>query len=543
MRLPKLRDLTEAQRSVYLYAPKDAHVLVQGPPGTGKTLIGWLRAIGLQKLGQPVALCMFNRVLMKYASNVDGAKKTQLPVTTARQWFLDWWMRAKLPPCAGSGDILVNASYDDRSNVRKAGARWRKDVWRPWDHGKRGAWIVPSEEWSEKAESVAAWPLWQAPPAHPESEEEYDWNAIVDRVIVHSNDIEAEALSLGTLVIDEGQDFAAGFYRFLAILSTIGSYRKVSFPLRCFVLADENQQLTQFNSTLDDIRQGLSITEKCRFSLVDNFRNTRQIAELAAGFHAGVGAIPVMPERSGAMPLFVECSSIAACVKRIVTWIVNHPGKEVGVLVFRDTKRQQMHERLEHEVASIRGRNVTVQSYSWGTRADNPIDNLVFDQGDVVTVLNMQSCKGLEFDAVFIVDLHDSVIATLGADRFRMQMFVGVSRAREWVEILESEAVPSNAPFLKEFPSEEFLVRGLQLRRPVTRTVVSNVTPVPVVQPPAAADWAAPAEALARKHGFTFEDLRPNGCVWVYAPESFSKPMETLGFRYAARREAWWRKQ
>jgi DNA helicase-2/ATP-dependent DNA helicase PcrA len=542
LRLPKLRDLTEAQRSVYLYAPKDAHVLVQGPPGTGKTLIAWLRALGLQKLGQPVALCMFNRVLMKYASNVDGAKKSQLPVTTARHWFLDWWTRAAFPPCLQGSEVLVNVQREEKDDAKAAGARWQPRTWNPWNC-RYGVWAVPCEEWEEKAPNFAAWPCWQAPPTHPESNQEYDWDAIRDMVIQHSGNLGEDALSLGTLLIDEGQDFAAGFYRFLNIVSVIGIGMQVKYPLRCFVLADENQQLTQFNSTLEDIRQGLGITEKCRFSLVDNFRNTRQIAELAASFHAGIGAIPVMPERGGEMPQYMECGTVEACVKRIVTWIVNNPGKEVGVLVFRDTKRQQMHERLADEVASIRGRNVTVQSYSWGTRADNPVDDLVFDQGDVVTILNMQSCKGLEFDAVFIIDLQDCPIANLGADRFRMQMFVGVSRAREWVEVLECEAVPSNAPFLKELPSEEFLVRGKVSRRPAKRNVVTDVVSAPIVLRATASDWAKPAEALARKHGFTFEDLRPNGCVWIYAPESFSKPMETLGFKYAARREAWWRKQ
>ncbi|TQK03435.1 ATP-binding domain-containing protein [Herbaspirillum sp. SJZ107] len=543
MRLPKLRDLTEAQRSVYLYAPKDAHVLVQGPPGTGKTLIAWLRAIGLQKLGQPVALCMFNRVLMKYASNVDGAQETQLRVTTARQWFLDWWLRAAIPPCKQGGDVLVNAPKEDKDAVKAAGARWHFRTWNPWT-GRPGVWAVACEEWETRASGLAAWPRWQAPPEHPESKQEYDWDAIRDRVIQHSGAFGEDVLSLGTLLIDEGQDFHAGFYRFLNIVSVIGSSMKVKHPLRCFVLADENQQLTQFNSTLEDIRQGLGIAEDCRFSLVDNFRNTLQIAELAASFHAGIGAIPVMPQRTGEVPLFVECRTIAACVGRVVTWITNHPGKEVGVLVFREPKRQEMHERLAAEVASIRGRNITVQSYSWESRADNPSDSLVFDQGDVVTVLNMSSCKGLEFDAVFIVDPHDCAIANLGADRFRMQMFVAASRAREWVEILESAPVRTDALFLQEFPSEELLVRDAPRQKPVAARVVQNVPPARATSPAAAvANWAAQAEVLARKHGFAFEDLRPKGCVWVNAPESFSKPMEKLGFRYASRRNAWWRLQ
>jgi hypothetical protein len=163
-----------------------------------------------------------------------------------------------------------------------------------------------------------------------------------------------------------------------------------------------------------------------------------------------------------------------------------------------------------------------------------------------VTVLNMQSCKGLEFDAVFIVDLHESVISNLGADRFRMQMFVGVSRAREWVELLESAPVTANAPFLQELPPARILARGIPSRQAAAPKIASKPVTIPVVAndgAPAAADWAVQAGTLARKHGFMFEDLRPKGCVWVHAPESFSKPMDRLGFKYASRRNAWWRKQ
>jgi hypothetical protein len=439
----------------------------------------------------------------------------------------------------------VNAPREDKEAVKAAGARWRPKTWNPWS-GRPGVWAVACEEWEARAADLSAWPCWQAPPEHPEAKQEYDWDAIRDRVIQHSGVLADDCLSLGTLLIDEGQDFPAGFYRFLAFVSILGGAMQVRHPLRCFVLADENQQITQFNSTLEDIRQGLGVSETAQFSLVDNFRNTRQIAELAASFHAGVGAIPLMPQRSGELPVFLECTSLAACVRRVVTWVANHPGKEVGVLVFRESKRVEMHERLSRELASMKGRRVTVQSYSWETRATNPIGDLVFDQGDVVTVLNMQSCKGLEFDAVFIVDLHESVIANLGADRFRMQMFVGVSRAREWVELLESAPVTANAPFLQELPPARILARGIPSRQAAAPKIASKPVTIPVVAndgAPAAADWAVQAGTLARKHGFMFEDLRPKGCVWVHAPESFSKPMDRLGFKYASRRNAWWRKQ
>lgn len=542
MRVPKIRDLTPAQRDVYLYAPADAHVLVKGPPGTGKTLIAWLRADTLWKDGYPVSLCMFNHVLMKYASSVDDAHASQISVTTAKQWFRDWWLRAGLPPSPHGGDVLVNAPREDKEAVKAAGAHWRRHVWNPWT-GLRGVWAVEYEEWEAKSSGLTAWSCMQVPPEHPDSKDDYDWDAIRDCLLDHVEALDDNALSLGTLLIDEGQDFPPSFYRFLGVMSAFGAGKRVKFPLRCFVLADENQQLTKFNSTLENIRKSLKILEVNEFPLLDNFRNTREIAELAAGFHADVGAVPLLPERRGEIPLFVTCDGLPQCVKRIVTWAANHPGKEAGVLVFRESKRQELHERLARGATSIKGRTVTVQSYSWDSRRENPADKLVFDTGDVITVLNMQSCKGLEFDAVFIVDPHDSAIASLGTDRFRMQMFVGVSRGREWVEILESAPAAEDAPFLKELPTERYLVRVQPAREVPASRPLYKVTPAEPRPVPSVEDWPAAAVALARKNGFVHEDLRPKGCFWVYAPESFAMPMEKLGFRFTAGRGGWWRKQ
>jgi DNA polymerase III delta prime subunit len=550
MRLPKLRDLTQAQKDVYLYAPNDAHVLVAGPPGTGKTLIACFRAVELQKRGVPVVLCMFSRVLARYASNAGDGQESAFMVRTARQWFVHWWKHAGLPPRSQGSDILVKASYQERIEVRAAGARWHKDVWCPW-RGKRGAWVVGIEEWNRNTEDFSAWTTLQHPPPHPEAAAEYDWDAICEHVMDHSDTLSEASVSPGTLLIDEGQDFPPGFYRFLRLLSAIGSSRGAPHPLRCMVLADENQQLTQFNSTLDDIQSALKIAPGHRYQLLDNFRNTHEIAELARQFFADVGALPLLPDRRGELPAFVECCGMPACIKAIMTWVANHPGKETGVLVFRESKREQLHASIKAEAAKMKGRDVTVQSYSWQSRADNNVDELVFDGRDVITVLNTQSCKGLEFDAVFIIDLHDSPIGSIGADRFRMQMFVAVSRARQWVELLESSPVRPEEPFLKELPPAQYLMRG---RPPAVRaiahatpTAAATVTAVPVPAPAmpttvSAVDaWENEAVAMAKRQGWKFEDLRPHGCFWVYAPERSPAHLAKLGFRFTARRNGWWR--
>jgi len=551
MRLPKLRELTEAQTDVYLYASNDAHVLVAGPPGTGKTLIACFRAVELQKRGVPVVLCMFNRVLAKYASNAGDGQESALTVQTARQWFLQWWKHAGMPPRSQGSDILVRAAYEDRVAVKAAGARWNKNVWCPW-RGKPGAWVARIDEWNEISDRFSQWTTMQDPPAHPEACAEYDWDAICAHVTDHSDSLSEASVSPGTLLIDEGQDFPPGFYRFLRLLSAIGSSRRAAHPLRCMVLADENQQINQFNSTLKDIQSSLKIAAEHRYQLLDNFRNTREIAELARQFFADVGVLPLLPDRRGELPAFVECDNMSACIKAIMTWVANHPGKETGVLVFKENKRELLHTGILAAARKMTGRDITVQSYSWQSRADNNVEDLVFDGRDVITVLNTQSCKGLEFDAVFIVDLQDSPIGSIGADRFRMQMFVAVSRARQWVELLESSPVQPAEPFLKELPQAQYLRRGPAASAPATLHTAAPIVigkgtavPAPVVATPATtmavADWENKVLALARTQGWKFEDLRPHGCFWVYAPERAPGHLAELGFRFTARRNGWWR--
>jgi DNA polymerase III delta prime subunit len=552
MKLPRLRDLTDVQRDVYLYAPNDSHVLVAGPPGTGKTLIACFRAVELQKREIPVILCMFNRVLAKFASNAGEGHETSLTVMTVRRWFQNWWNKAGLPPRGQGADILLNAGYDDRLAVRDAGARWHRDVWAPWKK-KAGAWVVALESWRETRESFAAWTAWQEPPLRADYPAEYDWDAICSHVIEHADCLSESSVSPGTLLIDEGQDFPPGFYQFLYLLSAIGASRAAPYPLKCMVLADENQQLTEFNSTLSDIQSSLRINDSNRYQLLDNFRNTREIAELARRLFADVGVMPRLPEREGEVPAFVECNNIATCVRTIMTWVANHPGKETGVLVFKEHKREMLQASIKAEAAKLVGRHLRVQSYSWGTRSENSVDELVFDAKDVITVLNMQSCKGLEFDAVFIVDLHDSAISSLGGDRFRMQMFVAVSRARQWVELLESSEVRQTELYLKELPDERYLRRRVPLLvtavarqdRPGTASAATTAAPanrVAIAAGTAAPEnWETGALVLAKKNGWAFEDLRPKGCFWLYAPTDASGPMLKLGFRYSARRNAWWR--
>lgn len=555
MRLPKITQLTQTQRDVYLYAPTERHVLVHGPPGTGKTLIACLRARELQKKQVPVVLGMFNKVLSRYSANAgDGSA---LPAETIYRWFCKWWSMSGLPPQAtGESRIVIKAPFEANAQLKALGARWDKNAWRPggW---KPGAWVMDGERYQAKRAFMPAdWQICHEPPKR-EGTSWIDWAMAAEHIAACDDAISDEALSLGTLLVDEGQDFPPSFYKMLRHLSAIGQHRgklRVQHPLRCFVLADENQQITEENSTLEQIAHSLKIAADNRYLLLDNFRNTREIALLARAFFNDVSVLPNLPDRSSEAPTFLTVPGHAEIAERLRVWMVNNPDKEVAVLSFSEATRNAICGTIKGVLSELRGRNIVVQTYSSLTRKENRADDLVFDQGDVVTVLNLQSCKGLEFDAVFIIDLHEAKIIQQAADRFKMQMFVAVSRAREWVSLIDSGAHAGTGQYLALLPDEPTLEREGRASALVALPHENGHRDNPVHKETVrvrgdrrvnatSPEWESQLRELVQARRLDTDDKRskPGGSFWVFAGLELSDALKPLGFQFSAKRSAWWR--
>lgn len=548
MRLPPIRGLTKAQRDVYLYAPTDRHILVSGPPGTGKTLIACMRAIELRRQERPYVLGMYNRVLARYSSNVEGGDALQS--TTVLKWFGAWWQTCGLPPHPASRSVVMSP-YEDRDAVRAAGARYDRQAWRPKTAGQRGgpgAWVVDGAVLEAHPERFARWPL--VPEVPRDEAGNFDWKAIADHLIFNDESLTDSSLNLGTLIIDEGQDFPPDFYRTLHAIGSVARSRgkAVEYPVRCMVLADENQQITDQNSTLNEIAAALKIGDGARYVLLDNFRNSREIALLARSFFNDVGVLPNLPEQYRGMPVMARLDSLDEVVSRIRTWVANNPRKETAVLVFEDGLRDRLVEVLGVALGQVRRGSVTVQTYSAATSRQNPAAALVFDAPDVVTVLNVQSCKGLEFDAVFVVNPSRAQIGLYGPGRFRMQMFVAVSRARDAVGILDAGPAGQH-PWLAEMPGDNVLERESAGRgRAVpAKSASAGAAPAAPVAPPARSkalrDWADEAMAIATRFDLPVEDNRSvGGPLWVYAGPELEEHFDPLNMKYSERRGGWWRK-
>ena len=237
-----------------------------------------------------------------------------------------------------------------------------------------------------------------------------------------------EALPDGTarqppfLVIDEGQDMPREFYDALVNLG---------FD-RFFVVADQNQQITEANSSRKDIQDCLDIETHDVIELRENYRNRYQVARLARAFYTGDPAIPP-PElpaaSSGAVPVLYTYAEGRwdAVVRDILRLADRDPRQLIGVIAPNNRVRERYLEALR--CADVRPDNPppTIDTYHSGHRTE-----VAFDEGGIL-VINAQACKGLEFDTVVLADIDEHFVRRTDPDAARRLFYVMVARARERV--------------------------------------------------------------------------------------------------------------
>jgi hypothetical protein len=123
-----------------------------------------------------------------------------------------------------------------------------------------------------------------------------------------------------------------------------------------------------------------------------------------------------------------------------------------------------------------------------------------------------------------------------------MQMFVAVSRAREWVQLLETRQNHVAAAFHAELPSPDILQRETWKKEmPTTRTGRPTPAVAAAEKKPMVEEWETWARSFAKNKACPNEDRRPKGCFWLFAPVEYSAELERHGFRYSVRRQGWWR--
>ena len=269
------------------------------------------------------------------------------------------------------------------------------------------------------------------PPKLPHDQYAYNWKAMLDVLREHarcSPDREH-------LVVDEGQDLPEGFYRYAS--------RHVSRVMTVF--ADDDQALAAQRTTLEQIKDAAGLSDPVILSR--NHRNTPEIARVAEHFHGGrLPSAAVRRSSSGEFPRLVESANLESTAGLVSRWYQNRGGN-VGVIVNRNRTGLELHADLARK---LHGRRVDV--YVFNQDDEDSIELL--DSG--VTILNMQSVKGQEFDTVFILEL-DQFIPCV-SEPMRRAMYMMCTRARDNLFLVHGPADLSSAA-LAALPGPDVLER------------------------------------------------------------------------------------
>ncbi|GAA4598089.1 hypothetical protein GCM10023194_74710 [Planotetraspora phitsanulokensis] len=253
----------------------------------------------------------------------------------------------------------------------------------------------------------------------------FNWNAILLRL----GQADRTEIEIEDLVVDEGQDLPREFY----LVSTL-------IAENVTVFADENQRITDTQSTLEEIRSFLGPGTLHR-AVGLNARNTVEIARFAGLF--ADEALPV-PTRRGQPPELHWYSRMREVIDRIVRYTKENPGHEVAITAQHQQTILSLWTELDRQrvsSAQIYVRRGTIRrDIDFGKRGTK--------------ILTARSMKGLEFDAVFVTDLETySTDATDHATR--MQMYVLATRARERLHLMyRGSAEP---PIVAQIPDNVLL--------------------------------------------------------------------------------------
>ncbi|MFB9711920.1 AAA family ATPase [Streptosporangium nondiastaticum] len=233
--------------------------------------------------------------------------------------------------------------------------------------------------------------------------ERFDWTELVGAALRNASRREQ------TLVVDEGQDLPPQFYQLCRLIGA-----------RVVVFADEYQRITETQSTLDEIETGLG---RCtRHEIIENLRNTRPVAELAARYSVGLHSLPP-PIHDGPTPALLHFpDQRRSFVRWLADYAFTHRRLSIGVVLKYTRLQQELLADLERA-----GRGLRPQIYVSGASMNR--HRTVDPARSGIRLVNRASIKGLEFDTVIVPDAQLDPNDPTSAE-IRMMYYVLITRAR-----------------------------------------------------------------------------------------------------------------
>jgi len=415
--------------------------VIRGAAGSGKTTTAILKLqanIGSfvmrhkrAGLRRPVRVLVltFNRTLRGYVEalargQVAESKEVELDVMTFGKWahvalgeppLMDAKESAAVIEGLGAGlgldDYLVQevdyilgrfvpADLDSYLTARREGRGSVPRIDRPTRERLLKEVVRPYISWRNKQEAI-------------------DWNELAVRAAAK------KLYEYDIVVIDEGQDFSANQVR--AVLKQLAPTHSVTFVI------DTVQRIYARGFTWSEV--GVTLRPEASYKLQVNYRNTKQVATLAASILDGIevdddGSIPDLTrcERSGALPV-VLAGKYAAQVKYAIDYIQSKINLEKESVAFLHPKGFGWFSTLSAALTKAGLRYVDIaRSNNWPKGTEN------------IALSTLHSAKGLEFDHVIVLGINAEVIPAgelaKGDDRntaARKLLAMGVTRAKQSV--------------------------------------------------------------------------------------------------------------
>ena len=258
----------------------------------------------------------------------------------------------------------------------------------------------------------------------------YDWNSMF--ATLSQCGVAPQPMHV---IVDEGQDLQKEFFRYL----------REFVATSVTVFSDEDQALSGPRTTLRDIRDAGRLPDPVLLSA--NHRNSPEIARVAEYFHAGNAPAPMVHRPpTGELPRLILYSDNGA-VERICNWYRARGGR-VGVAVVNNRFGGAICSLLRYQLAGQR-----VQIYTSDRENEDQIDLL--QPG--ITILNVQSIKGQEFDALFIMEIADLLLEVDDVNKRKMYMLCARARSNLFL-MHEGDHLPCR--LLKQLPGTDILERS-----------------------------------------------------------------------------------
>ncbi len=436
--LPDIQDLSKEQERARLLPREGCHLIVGGP-GTGKSVLALLRTRRhhRDRGAQDYVFLVYNRLLLEASRELVGGAVNAHPWIS---WFRMMFKRAlsqqvmstlALSTPALSNPALSNPTLSTRALSEQA---------------------LPEQALSERTRSNQApskQVLSEACPQLAGQRYRLDWPAIHGAILSAA---ELPAPLTPFVIIDEGQDMPRDFYQALAQLG----FEHV------FVVADQNQQITDECSSLSEIAAALDIEPRDRIELTENYRNCDRIARLALAFCVEDPASPCVKPPSARpcarTPILVDYGagcrwSAEELITRMLKLADRDPSKLIGIITPNNQCREVWFQALRQSRLDLDLDHGTPRVLTYASGLEGGDHR--FSAGGLF-VINAQSAKGLEFDIVFLADIHAypcQLENKAWMDDLRRRFYVMVSRAREQVILLRQagqectvEAILPNDP-------------------------------------------------------------------------------------------------